>query len=172
LKRYDYQYNNEYEDDYDETEYEQQGFWGYLRDKNADLNVNNNNKIMKGTAVAANNKTNKKRTNELHDGYWGNFQDNHLIQTENTNNTCNNNNRNKIDHDNNLDKSSLESSLSATFSLSSSINSLSRFRDTSLCNGDNGTEYDYDIKSSLSSSFREFDYKTPKFKIQARKRDE
>jgi hypothetical protein len=46
---------------------------------------------------------------------------------------------------------------------------LSRFRDISIGGGD---ENDYDIKSSLSSSFREFDYKTPKFKIQARKRDE
>lgn len=101
----------------------------------------------------ADRKLSKKEQNkntDFHDGYWGTFKDNHLNSDD-------------------LDKSE-PGSPTSTFSLSSSINSLSRFRDIS-----NDNDYEEHCKS-LSSSFREtrldFDYKTSKFKIQARKRDE
>jgi hypothetical protein len=144
LKRYDYQYNHD-DDDEDETDRELQGFWGYLRDKNADRKLNTCNL------------PNKKETSKDNEtGYWGIFRERRLDG----------------DDDDGLDKHSESSSLSASFSLSSSINSLSRFKDSNLDTDYNENEISRSLSKGLSSSFRDFDYKTSKFKIQARKRDE
>lgn len=144
LKRYEYQYNHD-DDDEDEADRELQGFWGYLRDKNADRKLNTSNM------------PNKKETGkDNQNGYWGIFRERRLDD----------------DDEDGLDKRSESSSLSASFSLSSSINSLSRFKDPNLDTDYNENEISRSLTKGLSSSFRDFDYKTSKFKIQARKRDE
>lgn len=151
LKRYDYQYNHDDDEDDDET---LEGFWGYLRDKNADRKLNN-------TRNAASNTKKETTKDNKETDIWGIFRD---------------------DGDGVDDLPgkgySESSSLSASFSLSSSINSLSRFKEPAAAATTASLDIDYSESeisrslSKLSSSFRDFDYKTTKFKIQARKRDE
>lgn len=144
LKSYVYEYNN----DDDITEHEHLSYWGYLRDKNADRKLNT-------SAPLASNNTKKKeftsKQADSSDAYWGLFKDTHLTLDD-------------------LDRASVSSSPSRTFSLSSSINSLSRFKDTETAEA---SAHDSDFKSAsyCETTRLDFDYKTSKFKIEARKRD-
>lgn len=146
---YDYDQND---DDETTEELEQQSYWGYLRDKNADRKLTN-------PSTNINTKKKKKETAskqiEINDAYWGIFKDTHLNSTE-------------CELETNRCFSESSSPSHTTYSLSSSINSLSRFKDTDLDHEQS------DIKSAsyCEAARLDFDYKTSKFKIQARKRDE
>lgn len=143
LKRYDYHFENE-DDDYDSI---REGYWGYLRDRNADrkqIDVKN----------ASNN----------YDGYWGSFKDSTFEVW---------NNKDKLEsssvHDDNyMSMGTSVSNSPSILSLSSSINSLSRFRDVDEDDLRASSIFDkYEKKLEY-----DYNYKTSKLKIQACKRDE
>lgn len=141
LKRYDYHYDETEEQDLNE------GYWGYLRDRNADT---------KQSAQDNDNKPNS------HDGYWGHFKDVNFTDRSTK----------AIDIGGGVDEMKVGSPDSAGMSLSSSISSLSRFvdyeREDDCCGGGGKGIFEGYAKKL------EYDYnfKTSKLKIQACKRDE
>lgn len=154
LKRYDYHHVDEgEEDDYDSV---REGYWGHIRDRNAD-----------------------RKQNQLdlanlpsYDGYWGYFKDDDLDNNFNVSND-----KEQLERPGQIDGNgwnvpsspacSFESSPSV-LSLSSSINSLSRFLEE---------EEAFHRPPSIFDKYEkrleyDYNYKTSKVKIQACKRDE
>ena len=140
LKRYDYHYNTD--DDYDGVS---EGYWGYLRDRNADRKL------------LIPNETNA----SSYDGYWGLFQDPQASEFGTLNKVTNLKSLEEDDECPVFNVLTPSSSSPSILSLSSSINSLSRFKD--LCVEDD---------EKPSSLFEIYEYKNSKLKIQACKRDE
>jgi len=158
LKRYDYHFENE-EDDADGVS---EGYWGYLRDRNAD----------KKQSPLANAKLSS------YDGYWGFFRDANFdplpIAATSTTRTARTTSVDETSDELSVGVSPCSNSPSI-LSLSSSISSLSRFKE--VCN----EEEDVYAKHSSGSFFDSYEkkleydynyYKTSKLKIQACKRDE
>lgn len=151
LKRYDYHYENED----DESDDVREGYWGHIRDRNAD----------KRSSPLSDTNQNS------YDGYWGLFKDpvcevtdrKELLQMA----------KGSYDENGINIPSPCCSKSSSIASLSSSINSLTRFKD--VCYDDEETSYsksksrfdNYETKLEY-----DYNYKTSKLKIQACKRDE
>jgi len=158
LKSYDFHYENEEEDDVDGIS---EGYWGYLRDRNAD----------KKNSLINNPKHNS------FDGYWGFFKDANFDPLSTTLTSAKTGTQ--ISAMATADEMSIGvspcSNSPSIMSLSSSINSLSRFKEVF------NEEEDVYPKSSSGSLFDSYEkkleydynyYKTSKLKIQACKRDE
>lgn len=148
LKRYDYHYENDDDDD----ENMREGYWGYMRDRNADQKTFVND----GSQAS-------------YDGYWGSFKDPHTIEVLNDKESLT---TGSSYDDNGINIVTPNSTSPSIMSLSSSINSLSRFKDM-YTDEDDPLQRSNSIFERYQKNLEyDYNYKTSKLKIQACKRDE
>lgn len=144
-KRYESHFEETEDDDFDSM---REGYWGHIRDRNADrkqINI-------------------KSKHLNSYDGYWGVFKDS---------NTEIDKNGLMIPESNDDIYGSLKSNSPSMMSLSSSINSLSRFRENYMDDEESPFHKAASIFDKYEKKFNyDYNYKTSKLKIQACKRDE
>lgn len=130
-----------------------EGYWGYMRDRNADQKILVN-----------------ESSQTTFDGYWGSFKDPQTpIEILNDKESLTTENSSD---DNGINIVTPNSASPSIMSLSSSINSLSRFKDMWTDEDDT-----YPKTNSIFDRYQknleyDYNYKTSKLKIQACKRDE
>ena len=129
-----------------------EGYWGYMRDRNADQKTFVND----GSQAS-------------YDGYWGSFKDPHTIEVLNDKESLT---TGSSYDDNGINIVTPNSTSPSIMSLSSSINSLSRFKDM-YTDEDDPLQRSNSIFERYQKNLEyDYNYKTSKLKIQACKRDE
>lgn len=147
-KRYESHFEETEDDDFDSV---REGYWGHIRDRNADR---------KQIDI-------KSEKQNSYDGYWGTFKDTNFdVNTDKIGLTIPGSNNDEI-------YGSLKSNSPSMMSLSSSINSLSRFKDSYM----DEEESPFNRAASIFDKYEkklnyDYNYKTSKLKIQACKRDD